>query len=61
METPYEKHKKLNHDFTRYSPPDGFDVIEECVTCGRKFIISNKWDAPIEIIRNIKIMPIDGI
>ena len=35
--TPYEKHQELRHKMTRYSP-DGFVIIEECETCGMRFL-----------------------
>ena len=35
--TPYQKHKELNHKMGRYSP-NGIDIIEECDTCGARFL-----------------------
>ena len=35
--TPYERHAKLKHKMTRYSP-DGFVIIEECTECPVRFL-----------------------
>ena len=38
MRTPYTTHAQLAHDVTRYSP-DGIDHVEECTTCGARFLL----------------------
>jgi len=52
MKTPYEKHQDLaGHPTTRHSP-DGFLVVEECSTCGQRWILPNFVDGnqyPISI------------
>jgi hypothetical protein len=35
--TPYDQHAALGHDVSRYSP-NGVDIIEECSTCGARFL-----------------------
>lgn len=35
--TPFEQHATLGHDMTR-SSPDGVDMIDECDTCGMRWL-----------------------
>ena len=35
--TPYELHEELKHEMTIYSP-DGMNKIEECLTCGKRWL-----------------------
>lgn len=35
--TPYEIHKTLDHQMQPYSP-DGYQLIEECLTCGQRWL-----------------------
>jgi len=46
--TPYEKHQELKHKMTRYSP-DGFVIIEECATCGMRFLHHPFIEFPITL------------
>ena len=48
METPYEKHQKLNHKMTRYSP-DSFVIIEECTVCGMRFLHNPAIGYPVTL------------
>ena len=41
MKTPYERHQELDgHPTTRHSP-DGYKIVEECSTCGQRWILPN--------------------
>ena len=44
----YEKHAELGHEITRYSP-DGIDIIEECLTCGARWLHNPCFGYPIKL------------
>lgn len=44
MNTPYESHKQLSHEISRMSP-NSIDIIEECSTCGARFLMPNAFNA----------------
>jgi len=51
--TPYQVHAKLHHTTTHMSP-DGINKIEECTTCGRRWM----WlgQAGIELPPDIRLI-----
>jgi len=57
MKTPFEKCKELKHKRTRFSP-NGIEIIEECETCDRKWImptVFNPNEKPITIYPVLKL------
>jgi hypothetical protein len=56
MATPYEKHSKLGHKTVRHSP-NGIDIIEECTTCGMRWLHNPSVGYPVTMspkVENIK-------
>jgi len=46
--TPWEIHSELGHHMTWYSP-DGYVKIEECATCGMRFLHNPSIEYPITL------------
>ena len=48
--TPYQKHAKLKHKTSQYSP-NGVDIIEECEDCYMQFLHTPAIGYPVTIRR----------
>lgn len=56
--TPYQQHRKLGHP-TTWSSPNGVDKIEECETCGARFMHAAGDPWPISMRPVLKQAPPD--
>ena len=48
MTTPYQLHGQLGHHTTTFSP-NGIDIIEECETCGARFLHNPAIGYPVSM------------